>query len=314
MPGATFDQGFPSLCFDGVSPTFGAVSSGAGSGIYSSGPAGIYTIVNNQTIGPGGGAFSGVGLPSRDGNDVVFGGTQTNVAGLYRWTSLGINTVVSVGMPQPGGSAFSSLAARALTGQRLAFAGGSASLNGVYTRDSSGAGPISIVADTTTLVPGTALPFAAFTAISADGPNTAFQGGSAGVGGVWAHINGQLIKVIDTNTPGPGGEQLLAIDQVSMSGNNVAFLAQTSIGREIFVWRDGLLSRVVKAGDAFNGISVTDLTMTSQALRGDTVAFTFNTPTGAGPVFGGVYTATYIPAPGAFLALAALAFPHRRRR
>lgn len=277
----------------------------------------IETHINSSTPVPGGsGTFSGgIGDVYRSGNAETFlGGQGGSFLGWYRWTPTGVNAIVTTSTPVPGGSGnFTTWGTQALANDRLVFSARNATTRGVYSRDASGTGPISIIADTSTIVPGTSTPFAGFTQVAAEGSSVAFLGGPANLGGVWAYLNNQLTKVIDTNAIGPSGEQFQLINALSVSGNNVAFLADTSAGPEILVWRNGTLSTVVKYGDVINGITVRGLTLTSQSLRGDTVAFTFNTFLGAGPVSGGVYTATYIPSPGAFLALTALAIPRRRR-
>lgn len=322
--GATFDQGFGSLSYDGGAVTFDGRSTDAGSGIYAGSGGPLQAIANRSTAVPGGsGTFSGAVAGYRDGGSVAFAGIQAGtVRGQYRWTSGAVNTIVDVNTPIPGGSGnFANWGSVALTGSRFAFSGRNSSHSGVYSRDAGGAGPLSVIADSATPTPGGSGFLNDFSWISADGTNTAFAArADVNTGnslGIYAHIDNQLLRIADTTTAGPSGELFVNFQSVTISGRNVAFVALANNGlTELIVWRDGVLSRVAKTGDFVNGIRLEKIEITSQALRGDSIAFTSYHFVGAPqePDYGGVYTAAYVPSPGAAAILVGAWFCSFKRR
>lgn len=320
IPNATFNQGFGGMSYDGSFVAFDATSSIAQTGIFRSTGGSLETLVNNQTSIPGGtGTFSLPSSPSTDNGAISFYGfSQSTVLGFYRWNNGSVNSIVTNTTPIPNGAGnFTNWGNQALAANRLVFGAWNASQSGLYSRDASGTGPISVIIDTSTPVPG--LPgqtFAGAGSLSAQDDSIAFTGGTGTVGGVYAYLNNEVIRIVDYNTLGPSGETFTQFNSVAVSGSNVAFVALSSIGPELLVWRNGSLSRIAKIGDVIGGITINTISITSEALRGDTIAFTFQTQLdGASPILGGVYTATFIPAPAsAFILVAPLAPLSRRRR
>ena len=100
----------------------------------------------------------------------------------------------------------------------------------------------------------------------------------------------------------------------SISGHNIVFQAANAQGRHgVYVWRDGTITRVVSVGDVLNGLTVGGFLFSNEAIQGDTMAFSVYT-WGINQV-GALYTATFVPAPGAAAlgACTCLLAAHRRR-
>jgi hypothetical protein len=322
-PSATFNQGFGRVTFEGSNPTFDGRSGVAGSGAYRQlSPGNIQAIATNQTPipGGGGGTFTGVSAPYGSGGGIAFTGLRNGPDyGIYRWTAGGINTIVDTTMPMPGTlGGLGQINSYSFAETRLAFRAANAERKGVFSRDASGTGPVGVVADSTVAAPGGGGLFTDFGSISADGPNTSFIAGtSSGSVGTYASLNGQLTRIADSATLSPNGQQFFSFFDTAISGDTVAFVATgPTIGYELWVYRQGNYSRVIGSGDVLGGINVFTISIGPQALRGDTIAFSFCETTGSDPTNrGGVYTATYVPAPGAATILAAAGgWAGRRRR
>jgi hypothetical protein len=123
--------------------------------------------------------------------------------------------------------------------------------NGVFTRI---AGVNELVADTTTVMPGSApTTFSGFSDPDISGRNVAFFGGVGPLIGVYARIDGTLVKVADSNDTQPGGVKPFTTFSIpTISGRQVAFRGLADkVG--IFVGDGGPLTVIAQAGDPAPG-------------------------------------------------------------
>lgn len=300
-----------------ATPTFRGASNGVG-GIYAGAGGLLTTVVDSHTPSPAGPLFSGVSSPSRDGDRVAFAAQVPE--GLYQSNAGVISTIANTQTAAPGGGSFSDFDLPRVTGSSVAFGASAGTRRGVFLADLA-AGTFSQIADTNTPIPNGAGNFRSLGLVSASQGNVAFGAtDDQNRSGIYARINGQLLNIADTVNPGPEGRQFSVIYDVAISGTSVAFTAGASgFGTELWVWRNGQYSRVVGRGDVLNGLVVGEgagIFIGPEAIKGDTVAFAFSeTPLGAFTLKGGVYTATYVPGPGALGlgAAAALAAARRQR-
>jgi len=250
--------------------------------------------------------------PMIDGHNVAFRawsgagsgegwGVFTSVAGVLETSADATTDVPGGAQDIPVGTAF------ALDGTSVAYESGL----GVYVAT---AGSARVVADTATAVPGGVGSFTGFlSAVSADGGNIAFEAGSTLsldpltlLYGIYAEIDGVLVRIADTETLIPGNAETFdgftSLDQgLSISGESVAFSGGggASFTRGLYVYRDGELHKLIEVGDDLDGKVVGGLDFGSEGFSGDHVAFlaTFGDGTS------GVYLAN-IPEPGTALLLA----------
>lgn len=260
----------------------------------------------------GGGTFGLTGLLSREGQRVILG----HCSGTFQSNSGVIAKVVGVGESSPGGGAVASVSKGQVSGNSMSFLSEVGTRYGVFEAQAAGTPSLSLIADSTMNIPNGTGTFRLFS--SQCNSNIAFIGQDQNLKrGVYARINGQLLNIADTLHPGPGGVQFMDLGTVAISGEAIAFTGSVVGGPPgLFVLRQGQLTRVVSGGDSLNGISVSGILLGPEGFKGDTIAFAFN-DFGFPPVQtqGGVYTATYIPAPGwaAIAGCAAAMFGRCRR-
>ena len=141
-------------------------------------------------------------------------------------------------------------------------------------------GTLQVVADESTLVPGTSSTFTGFSTVgySTDGAAHTFVGASAQVGGVFARQGQQIEAVVTAATPVPGAGGATfgnTLGYPSRSGTTVTFVgaAVSSGSRGVYRSSTGVLSVVVdvntpmpQGGGNFAGFE-------RQVLSGSTVAF-----------------------------------------
>jgi hypothetical protein len=136
--------------------------------------------------------------------------------------------IADTSTPIPGGAGnFTGFGiASVIDAGEVAFLGfGSAGFEGVYT---SVGGPLSVVADTDTLVPGGAVEFSGFEDwLSLEAGQVAFHAMSPAFNeGIYTNVGGSLNLVADLNTPNPAGVgNFTSVFYPSISGGNVAFRA-----------------------------------------------------------------------------------------
>lgn len=122
------------------------------------------------------------------------------------------------------------------------------------------------------------------------------------------------MRIADHAIPSPDGGTFIDFGPrpPSISGNNILFDATTAAhGRGLYTWRNGTISRIISEGDLLGGLFIGSLNLSTEAIDGDTIAFSFSN---FNPSTGAVYTATYAPSPCSLSLLAAAAALSARRR
>jgi hypothetical protein len=251
--------------------------------------------------------------PMIDGHNVAFRawsgagsgegwGLFTSVAGVLETSADATTDVPGGAQDIQVGTAF------ALAGTSVAYESGL----GVYVAT---AGTARVVADTATAVPGGVGSFTGFlSAVSADDGNIAFEAGStlslaplSLLYGIYAEIDGVLVRIADTETLIPGSAETFdgftSLDHgLSISGASVAFYGGggASLTRGLYVYRDGEIHEVIEVGDLLDGKVVSGIEFGSEGFYGDQIAFHASFDDGTT----GIYLAN-IPEPGSALLLAA---------
>lgn len=169
------------------------------------------------------------GKVSMDGSVVAFGGVSTNGQGIYKFDGNTLQVVADTTTPVPGGGGvtfggFNGASSSAYNGLDVdsngdvAFSGNA----GLYL---SRNGVLELIADQHTPTPGTpAFGMGLHGTISIDGGNAVFTASNAAAGGLYAKIDGQLVKVVTTmdtldGRPAGGSE----IGAQAISGNQIVF-------------------------------------------------------------------------------------------
>jgi hypothetical protein len=251
--------------------------------------------------------------PMIDGHNVAFR-AWSGAAGAEGWAvftsvagALEIGADATTDVPGgtqdiPVGTAF------ALDGTSVAYESGL----GVYAAT---AGSARVVADTASAVPGGVGSFNGFlSAVSADDGNIAFEAGSTLsldplvlLYGIYAEIDGVLVRVVDTESLMPGSLETFdgftsLRHGLSISGGSVVFSGSggASSSRGLYVYRDGEIHELIEVGDLLDGKIVGGIDFASEGFSGDQVAFLASFGDGTS----GIYLAN-IPEPGSALLLGA---------
>lgn len=212
--------------------------------------------------------------------------------------SFQLTRVADTSTPIPGGSGkfVGFLNTVALSGGNVAFLGfGSSVSQGIYLFDG---GVLTRVADVNTPIPGGSGTFTSFNPPVLSGSNVAFDGfGSfGGQEGLYLFESGVLTRVVDRNTPIPGGNGTFTGGfRPALSGGNVAFRGDGSAGQEgIYLFEGGALTRVADLNTPIPGGNGTFTSLDFlPALSGGNVAFTGFGSSGQGGIYlfdGGVLT------------------------
>src|SRR5262245_43448263 len=197
-------------------------------GVYAGAGGSLQTLADFGTPVPGGtGNFSFFGDVAASGGTIAFQGDNGTSPGVYAGPGGSLAKVADTNTPIPGGVGNFQSFGIPLTvdSGRVAFVGTGSSLQrGVY---SSVAGSLTLVADTSTAIPGGTGNFAGFFSPSARGGDLAFGGFDHGSGeGLYTVISGALAKAVDTNTPMPGsGGNFVHFGSPVFDGVNIAFIA-----------------------------------------------------------------------------------------
>jgi serine/threonine protein kinase/tetratricopeptide (TPR) repeat protein len=286
-------------------------------GMGANGHVGIYTAPvgggplavvadTNIPIPHGSGNFSGMSNVSFSGLTVAFVGGNRLAAGhrgLYVGSALGgpLTRIVDVNTPIPSGSGtFTGMAHTSVSGSTVAFRGmGGDGQNGIYAAPSAG-GPVTVVADTNTPIPGGTGNFKLATFPSVSGSTVAFCGKGVGQEGIYVGpiAGGRLTRLADLNSPVPNGHGKLFSftippfnhNVVAMSGSAVAFQAIDG-ERQVGIYigsADGTgLRKLIAAGDTLDGRRVSWLTFDRTGLDGATFAFIASFTDGTSGVYVG---------------------------
>ena len=210
---------------------------------------------------------------------------------LYRYSQEGgLVSIAGPGVAVPGGSGdFSQVSDYEVSGSNLAV---SSPVTGVYRDTGSGLTP---VADTGTSVPEGEGDFTAFGGVSISGTSVAFMGeDAAGHEGVYVQFaEGELMKVVDTRTPVPGGTgnftDINAVE-VSISGTGVGFVADDdteNIGYYAFTPEGGIVT-VVDQNTTVPGGTGTFIDFTAPSIEGAAFSFAGQDEVGVWGVFSNV--------------------------
>ncbi len=293
-------------------------------GVYAGTAFGIGTVADTSTPSPsGGGNFGGFAPPAVSGTAAAFFAGTPTAGGIYTRSTSGTGAVVKIAdttMTAPGlGGPFGNFQPPAISGSTVALIGGNPVGIGVYTAPAAG-GALTTIATTNTIMPGSALPFRQFGGdpnggpANAPGPSisgsvVAFAGSPNPTGpslGIYATTGpgGQLARIADTTTPVPGSPGFLFTQfdpQVSLFGDDVVFVGRSGAGSGIYTNTSGSLTRVVGAGDVFDGHTVADLGIGKQSFDGASLTFWAGFTDGSS----GIYVVP-VPEPAGVLAVAVL--------
>ena len=207
---------------------------------------------------PGGGAIDSIFQDFAYSEDVMnIIATPTNgVRGIYGIDATGLHKIVEFGDPAPGGGVFSTIKFVSRQGDNLAFESSISfgpGVSGIFTRIG---GVNELVADTTTVIPGsepTLFAGGSFSDPDISAQNVAFRGGNGALTGVYARIDGTLVKVADKNDNQPGSVESFSTFSVPViSGQQVAFRGVGDFAG-IYVGDGGPLTVIAQTGDAAPG-------------------------------------------------------------
>ncbi len=260
------------------------------------GEEGVF-VGDGQTLSP----VAVVGDPLSGGTitdisrDFAYSGDVMNIIaipsnglrGIYNIDATGSSKIIEFGQPAPGGGVFSTISSVSRQGDNLAYETNISfgpGVNGVLTRIG---GVNELVADTTTVIPGsepTVFTGGSFSDPDISGRNVAFRGGASALGGVYARIDGTLVKVADRNDIQPGSVKPFSTFSVPViSGEQVAFRGVGDFAG-IYVGDGGPLTVIAQTGDPAPGGSTFNGFAQNVSTDGEAVAFS-----GAGSGFIGLF-------------------------
>ena len=239
---------------------------------------------------PGGGTITDIS------QDFAFSGGVFNIIlntpssgnhGIYTTDGGGLSKTVGFGQPAPGGGVFSTIAHVSRQGNNMAYDANISfgpGVNGIFTRIG---GVNELVADTTTEIPGsepTVFAGGSFSDPDISGQNVAFRAGASALIGVYARIDGTLVKVAARNDTQPGSVKPFSTFSVPViSGDQVAFRGVGDFAG-IYVGDGGPLTVIAQSGDPAPGGSTFSGFAQNVATDGGEVAFS-----GAGSGFIGLF-------------------------
>jgi hypothetical protein len=268
---------FDGTALDVVANTSTAIPSGSGS-FAAFEQADLDTVLQTD---PPHIVFRGRGSSAQDGIYMVTGGVLVRIA-----------DAGAAGTSIPGGSGtFVTFGGASIENGLVAFSGSGSSDSGVYQSDNDG--PVELVADTNTAIPGGTGDFvelAGYTNPCFHPPLVVFPGdGSSSQTGIYfkdasglevlvvyvADTTGSLspytVADLGTTIPGAGAATFTGFGNVAMSMGEVAFVGLGTKG--IYATRGGQLAKVIALGDALDGQNVVDLDLGAAARDGHHLAF-----------------------------------------
>jgi hypothetical protein len=206
-----------------------------------------------------------------------------------------VNQIMGLGTPIPDGSTSTFASTQptrpALSSGEIQFRSGTRGKNGVYILPAPGhPGAGRVVADTATQVPDAQSNFT-FPAYSWAGDfdegNSVFHASNAGNAniGVYARLNGTLLKIVDKNTPLPGGAGFFTFPggnnpvEMAIAGQRIVFLGFHSIAQSgIYLWDQGTVSKIVAPGDTLGDRTVYSAYLQRDGFTGNRLAFLVQDP------------------------------------
>lgn len=236
------------------------------------------------------GTFTSTGGPvsAISGDNIIFkGGTSSSPQGIYagRVGAEGGVPVANWQTPWPSNPSINLqvfTGGPSVNGDNVVFAvrGTPTTANGIFTATIGSPG-VSVIADSTTQVPGQSVTFdpdlaglvdAGSPSISGD--NVAFSGNWTGGAGIYTGTVGVrgATRIVDTTTPVPGGTgNFRLFGYPVVSGNNIAF----SAGAGIYMGEVGVFgaNRIVHSDTVIPGTNFTIGSFLNIAIGGDNVAF-----------------------------------------
>ncbi|HEX7184173.1 MAG TPA: hypothetical protein VF756_20260 [Thermoanaerobaculia bacterium] len=240
IPGGTGTFGSP-LPFQGVALDEGTVAFSASGqndqeGVYAWSGGALRRVADGSTLMPTNGQpLEFFGGPSSDDGRIVFTGYTSFIGqeGIFRDTAGSLQLVVGPNTSVPGGSGnFNSFGPSvALHGNDLVFIGGVQDFFGTHSQQGVYAllsGSLVRIADLNTTIPGGTTHFNGFRQVGFDGSTIAFSvpiPATTADQAIYRYANGTLTRVVDTNTPVPGGTgSFFNIGNFCVDGGNVTFI------------------------------------------------------------------------------------------
>jgi hypothetical protein len=292
--GGTFEE-FHALALDAGRVAFVAEGT-VKKGVYTDLGGSLRRVADTATVMPaGGGAIFaeftetyGVGI---DGQTIAFtafgAGGAGPQEGVYLETSGNLQRVAdrSTNIPETGQTFLFYKEVDVSQGHVVVAGGrGSGGFNGVFTSADAAPGSLRVVADANTVVEGLVSPlsFVSPAAVRIDGPHRAFAATSSNDipiqmrnRGVYRESAGVIDKIADKLTLDPlTGSAFTALDGAfSLSEGAVAFYGSSTGPGGIYVWKDGSVSNVIKAGDSLQGKQISKVDLFANSLEGGRIAF-----------------------------------------
>jgi hypothetical protein len=218
----------------------------AGYAVYLFNGSTLRQLVNIGTPIPGGlGYFTGFDDPVISGNNVAFHASgESGKEGIYLHDGTNLSKVVDLNTPIPEGSGnFAGFYPPLISGNNVAFHGFGESEEGIYLYNGIS---LSKVVDLNTPIPEGSGNFSFIWGLHGiSGGNVVFQAfGQSEQGGIYLYDGTSLSKVVDRNTPIPGGSgNFIFAYHVGMDGRNVVF--DIGEGYGIYLFDGTTISKVV---------------------------------------------------------------------
>ncbi len=208
------------------------------------------------------------------GDNVVFVGGAIQY-GIYLYKGMSLSKVADYNTPIPGGSGnFTALFNYAISGTNVVFLGyGTGGQDGLYFYNGT---TLSKIVDPNTSIPGGSGSFNGFFNHAISGTNVVFLGsGVGGQNGIYLFNGTALSKVVDLNTPIPGGSgNFTGFFDNAISGTNVVFLGSGVGGqRGIYLFNGTTLSKVVDLNTPIPGGSGNFTGLSTAGVSDDNIAF-----------------------------------------
>jgi hypothetical protein len=302
--GNTNFMGFGLPSIDGSNVAFIGVSPLSEHGIYMSSGGTITKIVDGNTPVPDGVSnFSSYGsYVSLSGSNVAFWGQhpgplQGSIQGVYAQIGGSLQVIADGNTPIPSGGQFAGFGSLtpSIDGATVAFVGVSSQSD--YSVCVSVGGAMTLAVDSNTPVPGGVGNFTPgfFEFLAMDSGNLAFGGIDAATGkrGIYLSTGSSLTKIVDENTPMPGGAgPFTAFVPSRLHGDTLIFQGEGS-GGGIFQSNAGGLTKLFDQNAPIPDGIGNFLNIGSVASDGSHVAFRGIGPAGQDGIYtniGGAFT------------------------